>query len=258
MSGASSLVSSVAADAEAIGVMLTNQQQDQLANYRDLLLTWNTRFNLTAIREPKQVEQRLFLDALRMLPEIERRLAGGAPAPSVADVGTGAGFPGMVFAIVHPDWPITLIEATAKKVRFLEHVATELELGQATPVHARAEDLGHDQAYRGAFDVAVARAVASLPALLELCAPLLRRGGHALFPKSSDIADELADGRRVAPMVGMRLNGDGQLPASTTRLITAVKVDATPSHYPRRAGIPAREPLRGAVPAKLLAQGGTR
>lgn len=257
MSDDRSLLSPIVADSAAIGIALTSVQADQLARYRDLLLAWNDRFNLTAIREPEQVERRLFLDALRMLPEIDRRV-GDSTVQKVVDVGTGAGFPGLVFAIVRPSWSMTLIEATGKKVRFLEHVVQELGLPHVSPVHARAEDAGHDPVYRDAFDVAVARAVASLPALLELCAPLLRRGGVAIFPKSASIDEEVAAGRRAAPLVGMQLDGDEILPASSTRLITAVKTGNTPGRYPRRAGIPAREPLHGVVPAKAAVRGGTR
>ena len=255
MSGGPSLGSSFVSDAGRNGVTLSEHQQAQLARYRDLLLTWNDRFNLTAIREPDQVEQRLLLDALEMLPEIERQV--GFRHNAVVDVGTGAGFPGLVFAIAKPAWSLTLIEATGKKVRFLEHVVHDLGLDQVTPVHARAEEIGHDQDYRARFDVAVARAVASLPALLELCGPLLRRGGRAFFPKSIDMVDELHRGRTVAPMVGMTIEGDEMLPGSRTRLVTALKVAETPMRYPRRAGVPARQPLHGVVPAETAARGGS-
>lgn len=258
MSDNRSLVSSILADAAESGVSLTRPQQEQLAHYRDLLLAWNDRFNLTAIQDPAQVEERLFLDALRMLPAIRCRIGEELAGPHLVDVGSGAGFPGMVLAIACPVWHVTLVEATGKKVRFLEHVVEELGLPQVSPIHARAEDIGHNAVYRDAFNVAVARAVASLPALLELCGPLLRRGGVAFFPKSASIDDELIAGRRAAPMVGMKVDGDQLMRASTTRLITAIKTHETPTRYPRRAGIPAREPLRGVVPAKSAIRGGTR
>lgn len=258
MSDNRSLVSSIVDESAGFGVSLTRSQQEKLAHYRDLLLAWNDRFNLTAIRDPVQVEERLFLDALRMLPAIRCRIGEEMDAPRLVDVGSGAGFPGMVLAIACPSWHVTLIEATGKKVRFLAHVVEELGLPQVSPVHARAEDIGHNAVYRDAFDVAVARAVASLPALLELCAPLLRSGGVAFFPKSTNIDDELAAGRSAAPMVGMKVGDDRILPASTTRLVTAIKTNETPARYPRRSGIPAREPLHGVVPAKSAIRGGTR
>lgn len=258
MSEPRSLVSSLVADAARAGVQLTSRQWERLAAYRDLLQSWNDRFNLTAIRDPEAVEQRLFLDALQMLPAIERRLGDQTAAPAVVDVGTGAGLPGLVLAIARPEWRLTLIEATGKKVRFLEQVIADLALTGVEPLHARAEDLAHDPAFRASFDVAVARAVASLPALLELCGPFLRLGGFACFPKSLAIDEELDVARRVAPLVGMKVEGDEILRDSSTRLVTASKVADTPSRYPRRPGVPAREPLHGAVPARVAARGGTR
>ena len=256
-----------AAAAAQAGAPLTPNQLAHFAAYRDLLLTWNTRINLTAIKSPTEVEHRLFLDALRLLPTLNTLLAPrsdpapstGAgnpdPAPSTGavrlpptayrliDIGTGAGFPGLPLKLARPDLHLTLVEATGKKATFLTRVTAELGLTGVTVLHARAEDLGHDPAHRSVYDVATARAVAALPALLELCMPLLRQGGHALFPKGTDLADELAAGRRAAPIVGARILSADPLPNSDTRLVVAAKTAPTPPRYPRRAGIPARDPL---------------
>jgi 16S rRNA (guanine527-N7)-methyltransferase len=225
---------------------LNSEQRAQLARYRDLLLDWNTRFNLTAIKQPEAVERLLFLDALRMLPAIDAFLKEGS-ARQLVDVGSGAGFPGFVLKIARPAIHMTLIEATGKKVTFLQAVIEELGLEGTMALHGRAEELGHEQAYRGRFDMATARAVASLPALIELCFPLLRVGGRGFFPKSSDLGPELAEGKRAAFIVGGRIVATELLPHTpeerVTRLVIADKLERTPTRFPRRAGLPAREPL---------------
>ncbi|HEV2107194.1 MAG TPA: 16S rRNA (guanine(527)-N(7))-methyltransferase RsmG [Thermomicrobiales bacterium] len=254
------LASSLIADAASFGLSLSADRWEQVARYRDLLLEWNDRFNLTAITEPAGVERRLILDALRMLPILDARVAAmtSKAAVRLVDVGTGAGFPGLALKIARPELDVTLVEATGKKVRFLEHVMVTLGLSGTRAIHARAEDLGHDPSHRAQYDIATARAVASLPALLELCAPLLHPGGLTLFPKSVELDEELEAGRRAAPLVGMTVEPSVILPDSSTRLVTAIKTGVTPSRFPRRAGIPAREPLGGAVPARRKAsRGGT-
>lgn len=227
----------------------------QLAAYRDLLLDWNTRFNLTAISDPGEVDRRLIGDALAMLPAIDEfttcpdSLRGpDASTPRLIDIGTGAGFPGIPIKIARPDLRVTLAEATGKKVSFLQHVIAALGLEGIEAIHARAEDLAHDPAFRGQFDIATARAVAAVPVLLELCVPFLRLGGHALFPKSLEIGDELAEGRLAAPLVGARIVSAQRLPDSDTRLVIAEKTGPTPKRFPRRAGVPAREPLGRIAP----------
>jgi 16S rRNA (guanine527-N7)-methyltransferase len=142
---------------------------------------------------------------------------------------------------------VTLIEATGKKVTFLQTVIDDLGLDGVAALHGRAEDLGHERAYRGRFDLATARAVASLPALLELCFPFLRVGGRAIFPKASDLGPEIAEGNRAASIVGGRIVTTELLPHGpeerVTRLVIADKLERTPTRFPRRAGLPAREPL---------------
>jgi 16S rRNA (guanine527-N7)-methyltransferase len=229
---------------------LTPAQKAQVATYRDLLLEWNQRFNLTAITDPALVERRLFADAWRMLPALDPILAG--QSARLIDVGTGAGFPGLALKIARPELDVTLVEATGKKVSFLRHVIEALDLQGVEAIHGRAEDIGHDPVYREQFDLATARAVASLPALLELCTPLLKVGGHALFPKSEKLDQELQEGRKAAQMLGVRIVSDDLVPAiegeQVTRLVIAAKMKRTPPHYPRCAGVPAREPLGRVLP----------
>lgn len=241
--------------AAAIGCPLNDVQRAQFDAYRDLLLDWNGRFNLTAITDPAEVERRLFLDALRMMPAVDavHRSTGDVVGHDggddrrlrLVDVGSGAGFPGLPLKIGRPELDVLLIEATGKKVAFLNHVITELELIGVTALHGRAEEIGQDAGYRATFDLATARAVAALPALIELCLPLLRVGGRALLPKSAALGDELAAGDRAAVFVGGKLVGADLLPASETRLVVVDKIGPTPRRYPRRPGVPTKEPLGG-------------
>jgi 16S rRNA (guanine527-N7)-methyltransferase len=241
-------------------IALAPDAQDLLRIYRDLLLSWNRRFNLTAITEPAEVDRRLIGDALRMLPAIddaieawkagERRRAEGqavSQRPRLIDIGSGAGFPGLVLKVARPELELTLVDSTGKKIRFLENAISELGLMNAQATHGRAEELGRLPHYREQFDIVTARAVAALPALMELCIPFLQVGGHGIFPKGMDIEQELEEGHRAAKVVGARIVGDELLTAGAgdpvTRLIIAVKIEPTPVRYPRRSGIPSKEPL---------------
>jgi 16S rRNA (guanine527-N7)-methyltransferase len=229
---------------------LTSDQQTQVITYRDLLLEWNQKFNLTAITDPELVERRLFLDAWRMLPAIDD-VTGGEPAKLI-DVGSGAGFPGLALKIARPSLEVTLLEATGKKVGFLRHVIDTLGLAGVEAIHGRAEELGHDPDRREHSDLATARAVASLPALIEMCTPFLRVGGRALFPKSDELGEELQEGAKAAKELGVTIVSADSLPAiqgeQVTRLVIVDRMVRTPPRYPRRAGIPAREPLGRGTP----------
>ncbi len=229
-------------------IALDDEQVRRFAEYRRLLIEWNGRFNLTAVTDPDEIDRRLFLDALRMVrPFRDVSMPSGSagePGPvRMIDIGTGAGFPGLALKIAMPDVDITLVEATGKKVTFLQAVIEELGLSAVTAIHGRAEELAHQPAFRGAFDVCTARGVSSLPALFEMAAPLLRRDGMGLFPKGIDLAEEMANGRRAAGIVGVEIVGSEVIPGSETRLIVVRKAADTPSQYPRRPGMPAREPL---------------
>ncbi|MCC6313977.1 MAG: 16S rRNA (guanine(527)-N(7))-methyltransferase RsmG [Thermomicrobiales bacterium] len=233
-----------------LGAPLPPEHLDRLLRYRDLLIEWNARFNLTALHQPDAIEQRLILDALRLLPAIDVVVADASEVVSLVDVGSGGGFPGLPIAICRPKVQVRLMEATGKKVGFLNEAIRDLGLGNARAVHGRAEDLGHDLDYRGQFDIATARAVASLPALIELTMPLLRLGGSAFFPKGTNLAEELRESAAACRALGAVIVGDEVLPGGETRLISVHKRDATPDRYPRRAGIPAREPIGAAAPGR--------
>jgi 16S rRNA (guanine527-N7)-methyltransferase len=213
--------------------------------YRELV-DWNRRFNLTAITDWDGVLVRHFLDSLSCLKALPRaELAGGA---RVVDVGTGAGFPGLALKIVCPGMRLTLLEATRKKVTFLEHMVRVLKLKDVEVVHGRAETLGHDAPHREQYDWALARAVAEMPTLAEYLLPLVRVGGAALAQKGEGAAAEVHEaeaaimtlGGKVRQLMPVELRGL----AETRYLVVTDKVAATPEKYPRRPGMPRKSPIK--------------
>lgn len=224
-----------------LGLELTGHQLDQVLRYRQELLDWNTRVNLTAITDPGEVLFKHFLDSLSLLLVYDR------PRTRLLDIGSGAGFPGLPLKIVRPQWQVVLLEATGKKVTFLQHVIEVLQLKDVETVHGRAEELGCKPEYRGAFDLVTARAVASLPVLLEYTAPFCRVGGQIILPKKGELTEELAQGKRAAQQVGAIFKAD--VPATLAglehgrRLLVWEQQKACPAQFPRSGGVISRKPL---------------
>lgn len=229
---------------------LTTNQQQKLEVYRDLLLERNARMNLTAIRDAEGVDQRLIDESLRLLPFIDEFCSAGSEA---VDIGTGAGVPGLPIAIARPEIRWTLIDATAKKVGFIKEMLEELSLENVVLYHGRIETLAHEEHLRGRYHCLTARAVSSLPALMELGLPMVRIGGTLLLPKGCSIDEELDDGARAAEELGGRIVSSECLPEAgtsvETRLVIVSKERETPAEYPRRDGVPGRSPL-GSDPSR--------
>ena len=224
-----------------LGLQLSEEQLDQFLQFRHELLDWNTRINLTAISDPDEVLIKHFLDSLSLL------VAYDVPKASVLDIGAGAGFPGLPLKIVRPQWHIVLLEATGKKVKFLQHIIETLRLQEVEAIHGRAEELARKLEYRASFGLVTARAVASLPILLEHAAPFTSLGGMLIFPKKGDLTDELARGKRAATQLGARFKADMQvtLPGldDGRRLLAWEQVRKCPENYPRSSGVIAKKPL---------------
>lgn len=225
-----------------LGAPLTQYQIEQFAAYRSLLLTWNERINLTAIRQPEAIRIRHFLDSLSCI-----KVTGDLNGCSLIDVGTGAGFPGLPLKILYPELRLTLVESVAKKGLFLQAVIDELGLPQATVLTERAERLGQVAEHREQYDWAVGRAVAELRVLAEYLLPLCRVGGKMLAQKGVGVYEEVAKATGVID----RLGGGG-LEVSAVLLprreqphylVTVVKKLPTPKNFPRRVGIPRKRPL---------------
>ncbi|MGC4108303.1 MAG: 16S rRNA (guanine(527)-N(7))-methyltransferase RsmG [Thermomicrobiales bacterium] len=223
---------------------LTDAQIALLAQYRDLLHERNQRVNLTAVRDYPGIERRLILESLRLLPALATRVQAG---DRVLDIGTGGGLPGMVLAISRPDLSFTLMDATGKKVQFLTDAIEAMGLEHVRPLHGRAEEIARNTGYRGQYRVAVARAVSSLPTLIELGLPFVAMGGYLVLPKGIDLNDELQAAERAGALVGGRVVEASILPEAgssvETRLVVIEKVAPTPKTYPRRTGLPAHAPL---------------
>ncbi len=223
-------------------VHLTGRQVISLMTYERELLDWNKRFNLTAIRDTDGIRTKHFLDSLSCV------LAWKANPPSrLADVGTGAGFPGLVLKIVYPAMRLTLIESVGKKAKFCRHMVETLNLEGVEVIHGRAEDVGRDKAHREKYDWAAARAVANLRVLSEYLLPLLKIGGTMLAQKGESGPAEAHSAERAIKMLGGRIRQlvPVALPgvAEERYLVLVDKAAATPPSYPRKAGVPFKNPL---------------
>ncbi len=225
-----------------LGLHLSPSQVNALSLYERELADWNARFNLTAIRDPKEIHIKHFLDSLTCTMAISEGNVG-----RLIDVGTGAGFPGIPLKIIYPKMQLTLVDSVGKKTEFCRHVVKILDLRTVEVVQERAENLGHNSAYREGYDWAVARAVAILPVLAEYLLPLVRVGGSMLAMKGESAPAESHAAERACKMLGGHLRQliPVTLPgvAEERYLVVIDKVAATPEGYPRKVGLPAKRPL---------------
>ena len=226
---------------QQLHLSLSTQQQEQLLRYRQELLAWNTRVNLTAIKDTEEVLIKHFLDSLSLLSVYD------LPEANLLDIGSGAVFTGLVLKIARPQWHITSLEATGKKISFQKHIIDLLHLDGIETIHARAEELAQNAKYRASFDVVTARAVASLPVLLEYCASYCRVGGQIILPKKGELAEELAQGKRAAIQVGATLKADVPVTLSSLddgrRLLVWEQKKLCPPQFPRSGAAMAKRPL---------------
>lgn len=215
---------------------LTQIQLGQFRRYFEILVEVNQVMNLTAITEEDQVAVKHFTDSLTLLPYLER-----TGAQSLADIGTGAGFPGIPLKIACPALQVTLIDSLEKRVGFLNRVIEELGLEGISAIHARAEDAGRDPKLRSQFDVSVARAVAPMNILAEYCMPFVRKGGHFIAMKGP--SEESYD-RAISLLGGTQVSDDLFMLEDMERRIICIRMDKNIStQYPRKAGIPKKKPL---------------
>lgn len=225
-----------------LGLRLSRSQLSALSLYERELVDWNTRFNLTAIRDPQEIHIKHFLDSLTCLLVMR-----DSPIERLIDIGTGAGFPGIPIKIIYPKLQLTLVESVGKKAEFCRHVVKILDLHGVEVVQERAEALGQDPDYRERYDWAVARAVAILPVLAEYLLPLVRVGGGMLAMKGESGPAEAHSAEHALRVLGGHLRQllPVTLPGVVEEryLVVIDKVAATPSGYPRKVGVPAKRPL---------------
>ena len=233
-------------------ITLDEVQRERFRRLTQLLLEWNEKLSLTSITEPERIAIEHYLDSVAPLAF---NLIGEETA--VVDVGTGAGFPGLPLAIMCPKVSFTLIDATRKKVTYLQSVCSELGLTNIEVVWGRAEELAHQKAFREGFDVAVARAFGALDIVWECTIPFVKVGGIAIAYKGPKVDEELEIGKLTAPLVGGKVETVHKfiLPTSELRrtLVIARKVESTHHRFPRRPGIPEKRPLRSLIKDKNAA-----
>ncbi len=227
---------------ERAGIALNETQTAAFLRYAERREEWNAKRNLTAITEFPEVVRKHFLDSAYPFAKGKT-----GTEQTLADVGSGAGFPGIPLKILFPDLKITLIDSLNKRVRFLEEVIRTLELQEIRAVHGRAEDLARDKAFRERFDLAAARAVAPLPVLAEYCLPFVRKGGRFLAYKSGRVQEELAGAANALKILGARERDSlyYTLPGTedSRSLLILEKERNTPALYPRKAGTASKKPL---------------
>lgn len=236
------------AEADRLAISLDAVALERFAAYQALIVEWNDRAGLTTVADPEGIQRRHFGESLALLAAL--RAVGvlrQGEAASIVDLGAGGGFPGLPMCIADPALRLTLVESIGKKCAFLQAVVDALGLDGVEVLQARAEDAGRRPALRERFDVAVARALAAMPVLVEYAVPLLRPGGVLAAPKGSRALDELEAARGAIAALGARAREPLALslpPDVPPQLVLLVeRVGALDSRYPRRAGVPSRQPL---------------
>ena len=230
-----------------LGIELDKRQACQFLDYYKLLVEWNEKINLTAITEYNDVCLKHFADSASLVKMYSSYddMSSSLSGKTLCDVGTGAGFPGIPLKILVPDLKVTLFDSLYKRIKFLDTVISELGLSGIEAVHGRAEDLARTD-YRASFDHSTARAVASLPVLLEYCLPFLKNGGTFIAYKS-DADEELSQSEHALSVLGGKIvsRENFLLPRSdiSRSIIFISKVGETPGAYPRKAGKPSKQPL---------------
>ena len=238
--------------AKTVGIEIDAGQVERFERYRELLLEWSGRMNLTAVKDPDEIVEQLFIRSLRIAVSAGGNVstAGWFDGRRVIDIGSGAGIPGLPLKLVLPWAEVTLLESNGKKCEFMEHVVEVLGLDGVTVLNGRAEDAAHVDGHREEYDLATARGVAKLPVLAEYCLPFLRLGGVAVLPKGpnregvkleADDAATAADVMGAAPAIIQPVAHPGR--SATDHIVYWMKVQPTPDRYPRRAGMPSKRPI---------------
>ena len=185
---------------EDFGIEASDKMLADFQKYKEILVEWNQKMNLTGIEDEKEVFIKHFLDSISAVSK--GYIKNGM---SLIDVGTGAGFPGMPLRISLPDLKVTLLDSLNKRINFLQEVANQIDIDDIEFIHGRAEDFGKDENYRECFDIATARAVAGLPALMEFCVPFVKVGGHFVCLKGPNANLELEESKKAMEVLGLSL-----------------------------------------------------
>ncbi len=228
---------------EDLGITTTDKILDGFNIYREILVDWNQKMNLTGIEEEKEVYIKHFLDSVSAVSK--GYIKDGM---SIIDVGTGAGFPGLPLKICLNNLELTLLDSLNKRITFLQEVSKSVDLNGIKFIHGRAEDFGKDDQYREQYDIATARAVAGLPILMEFCVPFVKVGGHFICLKGPNADLELEESKAAMQVLGVEFveKIDIDLPETDLKhnILVFKKTKNTPIKYPRKAGKPVKNPIK--------------
>lgn len=231
------------ADLKELGIELSDVQITQFLTYYEMLIEWNKVMNLTAITEYDEVMKKHFIDSLTLIRAYDLK-----QEISVIDIGTGAGFPGLALKIAFPNLKVTLLDSLNKRIQFLNEVIQKLELTGIDTIHGRAEDYARPDKLRETYDLCVSRAVANLSTLSEYCIPFVKVGGKFISYKSEKLTEEIAESGQAIKTLGGKIDNQIEFYLPQTdflrNLFVIDKVRETSKRYPRKAGLPAKEPLK--------------
>ncbi len=225
-----------------MGIQYKEGLSDKLYIYMNFLLEENSKYNLTAIDQPEEIISKHFFDSLIYFQKYDLK-----EGIRVIDIGTGAGFPGLVFKLYRPDLEILLVDSLNKRIKFLNTLIEKLDIVGIKAIHARAEELGINELYREKFNLAVSRAVASINTLSEYTIPFLSKGGSVVYFKGPDYQQEMEEAIEAVEKLGGKFEEIHKVNIPNIKgerfLIEVKKVGMTPPKYPRRPGIPKKRPL---------------
>lgn len=231
-------------DLNELEIDLNDRQIKQFMDFYEILIEWNSFMNLTAITDFDEVMKKHFIDSLSLVKVVAGIRNDGI---KLIDIGTGAGFPGIPLKIAFPDLQVTLLDSLNKRIRFLDEVIFKLQLKNIDTIHGRAEDYAKQENMRESFDYSVSRAVANLATLSEYCLPFVKVGGCFISYKSEKLTEEIMQAKNAVNLLGGEIKEQAEfmLPASDIHrnLLVISKVKNTPSKYPRKSGLPAKEPI---------------